>query len=389
MLLVRGSPSRAGGAALGFAATAAYYGLVQLGHGLARSENIPVAAAIWLPNALLALCALALSLRVWRARLREPLATRLAARRVRRRGAQPPRAHRLIMDRYVFSRFVEIALLCFAVLLIAYLLIDVMDNLKWFTRYGSTPFEILRYYGARLPLLVSRVLPLALIAAAALTTSLLVASGELLGMRACGISAARTVTPIVAACFLLAGFYHLLANEWTPHASARARHIKNVEIKNRDVTRHQVWQQSPGSLFEIAWLDPLAGLAEGLTLYELGDGGLPVSRTDALRARHIGDGVWQLGEAIRTDIEPESITQTREQITRSSATTCRRGRHGRPAAARAGTKRFATPCGTATTRRSSSSRRTCGRAAPLACLVLPSLALAFAMIGPPFPTLAR
>ncbi|HEX5068107.1 MAG TPA: LptF/LptG family permease [Myxococcota bacterium] len=388
MLLVRGRPSRAGGAALGFAATAAYYGLVQLGHGLARSENIPVAAAVWLPNALLAATALGLSLRVRRGRLRESISTRMAARRARKKGAQPPRAHRLIMDRYVFARFVEIAVICFAVLLLAYLLIDVMDNLKWFTRYNSTPFEILRYYGARLPLLVSRVLPLALIAAAALTTSLLVASGELLGMRACGISAARTVTPIVVACVLLAGFYHLLANEWTPHASALARQIKNVEIKNRDATRHQVWLQSPKSLYEIAWLDPLAGQAEGLTLYDLEDG-LPKTRTDAVRARHIGNGVWNLGEALVTDIEPGSIAQTR------SATYVKLG-DDLPAEVDTGDLplrelqqaiRDAIDDGFDPTPMQVEAHLR--RAAPLACVVLPALALAFAMIGPPFATLGQ
>ena len=389
LLLLRGKPSRAGGAALGFGATAAYYGLVQLGHGLARSENVPVAAAVWLPNALLAICAGWLTVRVWRGRLREPLRTRMAARRARTKGVRPPRAHRRILDRYVFSRFVELTLLCFAVLLVAYLLIDVMDNLKWFTRYSSTPTEILRYYAARLPLLVSRVLPLALIAAAALTTSLFVASGELLGMRACGVSAARMVTPIVAACVLLAGFYHLLANEWTPHASARARHIKNVEIKNRDATRHSVWKQGSDSLYEIAWLDPLAGQAEGLTLYELGEGGLPKSRTDAVRARHIGDGVWQLGEALRTEIEPTAISQTRAQ------TYAKLG-DDLPAEVDTGDLplrelqraiREAVQDGyDATPLRVEAHLR---RAAPLACVVLPALALAFATIGPPFATLGQ
>lgn len=389
LLLLRGRPTRAGGAALGLAATVTYYALVQLGHGLARSESFPVAAAVWLPNALLAVGAGWLTLRVRRGRLRETLRTRLAARRSLARADRPPTLHRRILDRYVFSRFVELTGLCFAVLLLAYLLIDVMDNLKWFARYGSTPFEILRYYAARLPLLVSRVLPLALIAAAALTTSLFVASGELLGMRACGISAARTVTPIVAACVLLAGFYHLLANEWTPHATAVASRIKNFEIKNRSATRHSVWQQVDGALYEIAWLDPLAGVAEGVTFYELGDDALPLSRTDALRARHIGDGVWQLGEALRTEVRSSSIEQT-------SAQTYAQLGDDLPAEVDSGDLplrelgreiRNAERGGyDATPLRVEAHLR---RASPLACVVLPALALVFATMGPPFATLGQ
>jgi lipopolysaccharide export system permease protein len=390
LLLARGHRvSRAGGAALGLATTVAYYGLVQAGYGIARSEGVPVAVAIWLPNALLALCAGALTLHARRGLPRETLRTRIAARRARGAETAAPRSHRRILDRYVFSRFVELTLLCFAALLLAYLLIDVMDNLKWFTRYGSTPSEILRYYAARLPLLFSRVLPLALVAASALTTSLFVASGELLGMRACGISAARTVTPIVAACALMAAFYHVLANEWTPHASALASRIKNYEIKNRSTTRHSVWQQADDSLYEIAWFDPLAGVAEGVTFYELGEDGLPRSRTDAARARHIGNGVWQLGESLRTVITPSRIERVSAQgyaalgddvpaeVDSGDLPLRQLGREIR-AAERDGYD--ATPLRVEAHLR---------RAAPLACVVLPALALVFATAGPPFATLGQ
>ena len=389
LLLARGRVSRAGGAALGLVTTVAYYGLVQLGHGLVRSESFPVAAAVWLPNALLALIAAALTWRVGRGRLRESWRTRLAARRQLEAGARPPRSHRRILDRYVFRRFAELTALCFGVLLLAYLLMDVMDNLKWFTRYGSTPSEILRYYAARLPLLVSRVLPLALVAAAALTTSLFVASGELLGMRACGISAGRTVTPIVASCMLLAAFYHLLANEWTPHASALASRIKNTEIKNRSATRHSVWHRSSNSLYEIAWLDPLSGVAEGVTFYELGHDGLPVSRTDAARARHIGNGVWQLSDALRTEITPTRIHRVEAQAYASLGDEL-------PAEVDSGDLplrelgrqiRDAERDGyDATPLRVEAHLR---RASPLACVVLPALALVFATLGPPFATLGQ
>jgi lipopolysaccharide export system permease protein len=344
---------------------------------------------MWLPNAVLALCAALLTWWVSRAHLRESWRTRLAERRKLEEGVRPPRSHRRILDRYVFRRFVELTALCFGVLLLAYLLMDVMDNLKWFTRYGSTPSEILRYYAARMPLLVSRVLPLALVAAAALTTSLFVASGELLGMRACGISAARTVTPIVASCMLLAAFYHLLANEWTPHASALASRIKNTEIKNRSATRHSVWHRSSGSLYEIAWLDPLAGVAEGVTFYELGEDGLPVSRTDAARARHIGNGVWQLADAVRTEITPSRINRVEAQAYASLGDEL-------PAEVDSGDLplrelgrqiRDAERDGyDATPLRVEAHLR---RASPLACVVLPALALAFATLGPPFATLAQ
>ena len=182
-------------------------------------------------------------------------------------------------------------------------------------------------------------------------------------MRACGISAARTVTPIVAACVLLAAFYHVLANEWTPHASAVASRIKNVEIKNRSATRHSVWQQADDSLYEIAVARPAGrAVAEGVTFYELGPDGLPKSRTEALqRPPHRQRRLAARRSAAHGDRAGVDRATRRRRPTRRSATTCR------PRSTRATCRCASCATGdprrrarTATTRRLCASRRICG-----------------------------
>ena len=46
-----------------------------------------------------------------------------------------------------------LAVLSFAILLVAYLLIDVMERLEWLSRHHATGIEILHFYGARTELL--------------------------------------------------------------------------------------------------------------------------------------------------------------------------------------------------------------------------------------------
>ena len=55
------------------------------------------------------------------------------------------------------ARFAKLALLSFAVLVVAYLLIDIMERLEWFSRYHATGIEVARFYSARVVLLASRV----------------------------------------------------------------------------------------------------------------------------------------------------------------------------------------------------------------------------------------
>jgi len=388
LFLSGGTLSRAGGLVLGLVVTMVYFGLLQLSNALARAEGFPVVLAAWLPDLVLAAAALLLLVGTRRG---AAVSGRLRALRRPRESARerPLRARRFVLDRYVGLRFAELAVLCFAALLIAFVLVDVVDNLQWFTKYRSTLDEVLRFYAARLPLLVSRVVPMALLVGAALTVSLLGVTGELLGLRACGVPTLRTVLPILALCGVVALCYQAIVDRVVPHATARARQIKRIEIKNQATEQVSVWTRIGDHLYEIDRFDPLRGVAQGLTLYEVGSDGLPRSRTDAAEARHIGRGVWQLRDPERIEVLPDgprfvpadsfaelghdlnarvegsefSIAELRDEI----RVVEQRGYSATPYRVDLNVK----------------------LAAPLACVVLPALALLFATGGPPFPRPAQ
>ena len=83
-----------------------------------------------------------------------------------------------------------------------------------------------------MPLLASRAVPMALLVATALTVSLLAAEGELIGMRACGISSLRALAPAFVLATLTAPAYFLLNNVVVPRTNALADELKRTEIKD-------------------------------------------------------------------------------------------------------------------------------------------------------------
>ena len=374
--------SRSGGMLLGLVVTIAYYALVQLADGLSRDDRLPF-AVLWLPNAVLLLLALALI--AWFARSHGKEWSGLRSGRDSDRRRRPLRVRRRVLDRYVLRSFVGLVLLSLGGLVIATLLVDVLDNLKWFTQYHSTPGEILRYYTARTPILLSRVLPMALVVSAALTMGLLTSTGELIGMRSCGISSARVATPILISCVLMAGFYHLLANEWVPHASAAATRIKQTEIKNRSAAR-SVWHRAGDFLYEVEQLDPLNGVARGVTIYELEPEGLPRSVTRAAGARHLGDGDWQLEEPERWSIAEGGLRAeaARAHAKLGSSVPADVETGDLPLGALRQEIREAEEDGFDPLRFKVDLQLRL--AAPIACILLPALALAFAVSGPPYPS---
>ena len=379
---------------LGLLCAIVYYGLVQFGEGLVQAGSVGPALGVWLPNLVLAGVAIVLLFRALQERVSGQTFERPKLRERRGSTARPARQRRQRrnpLPRYVASRFSQLLLLAFSVLFIAYLMIDVMDRLDWFAKHGATGVEVLRFYGARIWLLASRAVPMAVLVAAALTVSLLAVEGELTGMRSCGIPAPRALLPVLLIAALVAPLYFLLNNVVVPRTNALADQLKRTEIKDEFYRKlgnrrsANVWYRSGDQLLEAARFDPDRGQARDITIYEFGEDGLPSSRTDASRARHIGKGWWrltnptrielanghiksipaprhaQLGETVDAEVDTMhlSIAEIAQEVSEVEsdgfdATPFRVDYHVR-------------------------------LAEPLACLVLPALVLFFAVGGPPFP----
>lgn len=394
LALGRRNLSRSTGTLMGIAGAIAYYALVQLSEGLLRGETTPVALAIWMPNLVLTIVATSLIGMAGRHASESDRSSGKGSRTLIERFGivrQGIRVKRFALPRYVASQFLTMAALCVAGLVIAYLIIDVFDNLKWFNRYGATAEEIARYYVARLPVLASRVIPMALLIAVALTISLLGANGELLGMRACGIPILRILAPVWMLCALAVPADHLLANELVPRSSGRAKEIKRDEIKNQGETRREarerVWYRVGKKIHEMERLDWLSGLASSVTLYELGKGGLPVRRTDASGARYVGDGNWLLDA-------PRSVELDAKGLLKRTPNAGRVVQFGEEAPAEIETADL-TPAELRAAIADPDLEGPIALAyrtdlqmkisAPLACLLLPLIALFFSATGPPFP----
>lgn len=293
--------SRSGGVVLGVLVTAAALLAAQLGEGLVQAGRLAPAAGVWLPNAGLAALAAAL---LWRARgAGPPGESALGRRAARGRGARRAAPRRHALDRSLAARFASSLALCFAVLFAAYLLVDVTERLDWFARYQATGAEVLRFYGARVWLLASRVVPLSLLVATALFVGRLAADGELVGLRASGLSLPRALAPALAIALLVTPAYFGLRNAVVPRTNALADRLKQTEIKQdayREIAERRkvaVWRRFGSRLLAAERFDAERGDARALTIFEMDAQGLPRRRADASAAHHVGGGVWRLRDA--------------------------------------------------------------------------------------------
>jgi lipopolysaccharide export system permease protein len=309
LALLGGRSSRASGAVLGLLLTVAYYGLTQLGSALLRDPRVPVEAAVWLPD--LVFGALAVALLSGKRSAGVPAGP--GTPQARRRRAPAVRwipAGRFILPRYVAVAFLEAAGLCFAALLVGYLLVDVLERMEWFARHGAGPLEALRFYAARTPLLMSRVGPLALLAAASLTISQLERRGELVAMQACGLSRVRALLPISAVAALAVPVYFVVTDSVVPRTNALADQLKETEIKggaSAEPASRFIWYRVGGNLLQASRMNRGHSVASDVTIYELDERGFPRSRIDAEQARDLGGGNWELLSPRRVEISGSGV----------------------------------------------------------------------------------
>ncbi len=381
--------SRSGGWLVGIASSLVYYGLLHLGRGLAEAGTLSPALGVWLPNLIFAAVAGFFTLRLADMSAFAGHLSRPKSRERRRVGRGGPRSWPL--PQYVVASFLKALLLSFAVLLVAYLIIDVLERVDRFARHEATATQVLRYYAARIVLLVSRILPMAMLVATTLTVSTFAAHGELLAMRSCGIPAPRALSPILVICAAIVPLHFLLNDQAVPRAHAFMDHVNDVEIKGRAEGREriEVWYRTQDRFFEADLFDPQAGVARNLTLYELGPDGFPISRSDVARARHVGGGMWRLRDHARVEVRDSGVERVAARAFASLG--------DEDLASRVDTRHLSL----AGLQLEIAELEAGGvdalpfrvdlfakLATPFACFVLPALALLFALGGPPPPSVA-
>jgi len=123
------------------------------------------------------------------------------------------------------------------------------------------------------------------------------------------------MAPVLAVSVAVAPLFFLLRNEVVPRTNALADQLKQTEIKAdyyerlAESRKTAIWHHVGSQVVEAARFDLESGDAVDLTIYDLDENGLPVSRADARAARHIGGGIWRLLDPSRLELSREHVAR--------------------------------------------------------------------------------
>jgi LPS export ABC transporter permease LptG/LPS export ABC transporter permease LptF len=328
-----GARSQRGGKSLALAVSLVilltYYVLFTTGESLALSGRIPAWAAMWTPNLLTLLSAVALffltlyregrGINFWVSqwvrvfsRAKETVFTERSSVHGEF-GPERGRNSSHLIDRYLIREFLTYVGYGLAVVTCLFIIVDLLQDIDRYLRMKPPLSVILEHFLYRTPPALYQGLPLVILLATILLFLTLTRHNELTALKAAGISLYRVSLPIllVSIGFSVAAF--AFQETLLPVLNQKGEETDKVKIR-QIVPRYlqkrtQFWLRSSETRFvHMDLLDPLSQDIEGITLLEIDREYQLVNRLDAKSARWTKSG-WEFRQGIHREFGPKETIQ--------------------------------------------------------------------------------
>jgi LPS export ABC transporter permease LptG/LPS export ABC transporter permease LptF len=310
---------RLGGLTLGLGVIFLYYAVMALFESLTKGGQFPAHWARWVPNVVVGLVALA----ALRARMRNTgkewsIALPAWVSRVRRsrstaRGGGPaatsdrvvvviripdirlPRVR--LLDRYVSRRYLSVAMLSFFGLLVLYYIGTLIDKSERLFKGQATTAMLVEYFYHSTPQFIVHVAPMATLVAVLATIGGLTRTGELVVMRACGVSLYRVGLPLVVLSLVWSGGLFMLDDRVLAHANRRAEALEHRITGNpshtTDTVANSNWLAGlDGRIYYYSWFDIPNQTLSGLSIFTPAAGGGRLESHAMVDRAAFANGVW-------------------------------------------------------------------------------------------------
>ncbi|MCA1796457.1 MAG: LPS export ABC transporter permease LptG [Geobacteraceae bacterium] len=219
-----------------------------------------------------------------------------------------------ILQRYLLGTFTRIVVLSLSSFCGVYLLIDFFGRVDNFLEHDAELSLYLTYFGAKIPLILSQVLPLAVLMGVFLTLGGFSKTNELTAMRAGGIGLPRIVTPVIGIACLI-GIGHFMLNEYVvPAGVKKFNHVMRVEVKGKPATlekRQDLWFRDRDTMYHTDFTGSDTEVLHGVSVYKL--------NADFKHQRYIKAGKavftaesWQGYDALVREFDPTTGLLIRE-----------------------------------------------------------------------------
>lgn len=213
-----------------------------------------------------------------------------------------------LVNRYLLSHFLRILLLTLSSFVSIYLLIDFFEKISDFLDHQATAKHYLSFLFNSTPVIISQVLPLAVLMTMVLTLGSLGRTNEITAMRACGLSLWRIIRSLMVLALLVSGLQLLVNEHLVPINARNLNQLLDVELKGKSqqaLTQGKIWYRDNGRIIHIVLAEPENQKLQGITVFELDSKSRLVRRLTAPTAKYQHGG-WQPETLHIQQFDPEN-----------------------------------------------------------------------------------
>lgn len=164
-----------------------------------------------------------------------------------------------IIHRYILGQFLRMLFFALAGISALFLVIDFFERVDTFYSNEAALLSIGAFFLFKLPIIVSLMIPVAVLLATMLTIGILAKNSEITAMRAAGAPILWITAPLFAASFCISLLSLLLEETLVPYATRRVEEIYNIDIKAKDKTggysQSDLWWRSKNSFYSVDIFD--------------------------------------------------------------------------------------------------------------------------------------
>ena len=177
-----------------------------------------------------------------------------------------------VTSRYLLREFLGLLIPILLAFVLLYLIVDFFDRLDILLKNQATPLAAIRYFFFKVPLIVTQILPPAVLAAMLLSLGMLSRRNEITAFRASGVSLWQTALPLLSAAFVIS----VAALAWNetvvPYCTRQFQYVNNVEIRKRNqrsvLSDREIWYRGADGFYNIQHVDARQHALFGLTIYQ-------------------------------------------------------------------------------------------------------------------------
>ena len=217
-----------------------------------------------------------------------------------------------LLHRYIFSLLIRNFAIGLSMFVFLFLMVDFFDRLDNVLGEGASIWLIILYFACKIPLMITLMLPVALIFATLFTFGLLSKSSEITAMRASGLTVVWLARPLIIFGFILSIFSLFLNEVIVPISERRQKEIYNLEIRQKDkkggYSQTDFWWRNGDHFFTIDLFNSRTKSMQNLSDFEVTADWQVIRRTDAESVQWLAPGLgWNMRNVARYHFSGDSV----------------------------------------------------------------------------------